>query len=121
MFSWTNFSLQGLAVLFGAGSIPGSDVPCQDILNGTEVEIDYLSGYPEFLTASEAKQSLTCLFHYWVCMQYQGQTLRDGDIKVLKVNNPLHWGAIDIKAAVVPSQLLPKVFCQLLSVADIQY
>ncbi|XP_042256208.1 putative transcription factor Ovo-like 1a isoform X2 [Thunnus maccoyii] len=33
MFSRTNHSLQGLAVLFGAASIPGSDVPPQDALD----------------------------------------------------------------------------------------
>ena len=65
MFSQANHSLQGLAVLFGAVSIPGSDVPHQDALDGAGVEIpQYLRGYPEFPQVSEMKQSLPCLSHH---------------------------------------------------------
>ncbi len=39
MFSQTIYSFQGLVVLFGAFSIPSSDVPRQDALDGAGVEI----------------------------------------------------------------------------------
>ncbi len=48
-----NNSLQGLAVLFGAVSVPGSNVPDQDAVDGAGVEIPrYLRGYPDFQTVS---------------------------------------------------------------------
>ncbi len=45
MFSLTNHSLQGLAVLFGAVALDGA---------GVEIP-QYLRGYPEFPQASEVK------------------------------------------------------------------
>ncbi len=52
-------------VLFSAVSVPGSDVSCQDALNGAGVEIpQYLRGYPEFPLVSEVTQSLLCLPHH---------------------------------------------------------
>ena len=74
-----NHSLQGLAVLFGAVSVPGSDVPHQDALHaGAGVELpQYLRGYPEFPQVSEVKQFLPCF-----CLH--GQTLGDVDTKVLE-------------------------------------
>ncbi len=51
MFSRTNHSLQGFAVLFGAVSKPGSDVPRQDALSGAGVEI------PQYLRISGISSS----------------------------------------------------------------
>ncbi len=56
MISRTYHSLQGLAVLFGAVSIGGSNVPHQDALDGAEVEIPQcLRGHPDFPQTSEVK------------------------------------------------------------------
>ncbi len=77
--------MQGLAVLFGAVPIPGSDVPREDALCGAGVEIpQYLRGYLEFPQASEVKQSLPCR----VSMQHPGQVLDDVDTSVYI--HPLH-------------------------------
>lgn len=48
--------LQGLVVLFGAVSVPDSDVPCQHAHSGAGVIPRYLRGYLVFV--SEVKQSL---------------------------------------------------------------
>ncbi len=56
-----NHSLHGLAVMFGAVPVPGSDVPRQHALDGAGVEIpQYLRGYLKCPQASEVKQSLSC-------------------------------------------------------------
>ncbi len=103
MFSRTNYSLQGLVVLFGAVPIPGSDVPCQDALDGAGVEIpQYLRGYLEFPQASEVKQSLPCLPHRRVSMQHPGQALGDVDTKVFEAVHPLHQAPVHVKGGVVP-------------------
>lgn len=57
-----------LLILFVTVSVPGSDVPHQDVLDGAGVEISqYLRGYPEFPQASELKQSLPCISHLSQC------------------------------------------------------
>ncbi len=58
------------------------------------------------------KQSLPCLPHGRVSMQRAGQALSDVDTKV--------QGPVDVKGGVVPPLLLPKVYYQLLSLADVQ-
>ena len=49
--------MQDLAVWVGAVSVPGSDVPRQDALDGAGVEIpQYLRGYLEFPQVSEVNR-----------------------------------------------------------------
>ncbi len=56
---------------FGAFPVPGSDVLRRDALSGAGVEIpQYLRGYLEFPQAFEVKQSLPCLPHCRISMQY---------------------------------------------------
>ncbi len=101
MFSQMNHSLQGLVVLFCAVSIPGSDVPRQDALDGAGLQIpQYWRGYPEFPQASEVKQSLPCRPHHRVSIQCPGQALGDVDIKVFEAVHPLHRGPVNVKAEV---------------------
>ncbi len=93
-----NQSLQGLAVMFSAVLIPGSDVPYQDAFDGAGIEIpQYLRGYPEFPQASEVKQSLPGLPHCRVSTQCPRQALADVDTKVFEAVHPLHRGPADDK------------------------